>query len=43
MASDLIRVVGAGDQQEDPSKGVFSRIWDLPGLRSCKKIKKHDF
>lgn len=32
--AQLISVVGAGDQQEDPGKGVFSRIRDLPGLRS---------
>ncbi len=41
--SYLIRVVGAGHQQEDPGKGVFSGIWDLPGLRSCRKTQTHEF
>lgn len=31
----LIGVVGAGDEQEDPGEGVFSRVWDLSRLRSC--------
>lgn len=36
---DLISVVGARDQQEDPGKGVFRRVRDLPGLRSCRRKK----
>lgn len=35
--SDLIGVVGAGDEQEDPGEGIFSRIRDLPRLRSCRR------
>lgn len=30
--AQLIGVVGAGDQQEDPGEGVLGWIWNLPGL-----------
>lgn len=32
--AELVGVVGAGDQQEDPGEGVLGGVGDLPGLRA---------